>query len=371
MNTENDMKYETSADFFRDTAANHGTEEAFAIGGRYLDTQLKLEQSGEERQFCRELFSAMCETAADRATPTKIVYPYDFQKADERLESSYYHESRNRNTECARAIDEAIRASCYKPNFYNLELAAMKVANDFGFTRVNLVLAFNLQKGEHDGRFSPSNKQWAQEFAISEPSFGRTYLQAHPILIESFTDYTRKLYDNIDADRFALPGRAESGELVQGYEIVRAITFDDRRGFAIGLNPEAVSQFVSWQFTVEDGKRDYYWGDYSNELSGAAENYAARILVHMSGSDVREIQNPLLPAELSREQNYNMLDGLRNNEAPARADLTDGQTHEELLELAPKDLPAAEKPSVLGQLRDAREVPQTPTKNKKSPDLEL
>jgi len=189
-------------------------------------------------------------------------------------------------------------------------------------------------------------------------AYSESYLRAHPILVEDFTKYTRKLYEDVGAERFALPGRPESGEAVQGYEIVRAISFDDQRGFAIGLNPNAPSQFVCWQFTEENGSRDFYWGTYTDEFQSAGDNYAAQVLVHMSDSDVKEVYNHLASAEMSKEQNYNMIDGLHNNEATVKADLTDGQTFEEIRELAPEQLlDADEKPSVLEQLREARQHP--------------
>ena len=380
MNNEITGKYETGADFFHDISVGHGTEEALVLCGRYLETQMKLEQPDDEHQFCRELFAAMHEKAAERTDPAKLVYPYDFKKADDRIETSYFHDSRKANAACASAIDKAITDSCYKTNYYNLELAAMKVVHDFGFNRVNLVLAHNLQKGQHDGRYSQANKSWANDFALPDRAYSEAHLRSHPILIEDFTKYTRKSYEALGAERFALPGRSESGEVVQGYEIVRAISFDDDRGFAIGLNPNGAAEFVSWQFTEENGKRDYYWGTYTDDFQGAADNYAARVLVHMSGRDVKEVYNHLASAEMSKEQNYNMIDGLHNNEAAAKADLTDGQTHEELLELAPETLPdadvPAEKPSVLEQLREAREAPKTPAKQKTArehigPELEL
>ena len=358
MNNETTAKYETGADFFRNTAVSHGTEAALGICGRYLETQLKLEQPKEEMQFCRELFAAMHEAAVERTDPAKLVYPYDFQKANDRVETSYYHNSHKTNAACAQAIDKAITDSCYKVNYYNLELAAMKAVHDFGFNRVNLVLSHNLQKSQHDGRYSSGNKSWANKFALPDRAYSESYLRAHPILIEDFTKYIRKLSEDVGAERFALPGRPESGETVQGYEVVRAISFDDQRGFAIGLNPNAPSQFVCWQFAEENGSRDFYWGTYSDEFQSAGDNYAARVLVHMSDSDVKEVYNHLAAAEMSKEQNYNMIDGLHNNEGAAKADLTDGQTFEEIRELAPEQLlDADEKPSVLEQLREARQHP--------------
>jgi len=354
---EDEIKYDTGADFWRDTIVCHGLKEAVGICGRYLSAQL-ITQSIEERQFCRELFMAMTEDTIGRTDPAKLMYPYPLEKANERMERSYYRDSVGRNVECARAIDNAINASCYKTNYYNLEIAAMAVIHEYGFNRVNAVLARNLQRYESDGRYSHGNKDWAQDFTLTERAFDDAYLKAHSILLEDFTKYTRKLYDAVGAERFLLPGHAESGTVVQGYEIVRSIAFDDQRGFAIGLNPNAVSQFVTWQFTTENGRRDFYWGHYADELANAANNYVARVMVYMSDG-TREVPNHLTAAEVSAEQNYNMIDGSINNEK-SRLDLTDGQTHEELRELAPETL-ADEKPSVLERIQDARQNPQPHT----------
>lgn len=159
---EQERHYDTGAEFWRDTAASYGLEEAAVIGTNYLAAQIHTEDDSE-RQFCRELFAAMHEDTAGRADPGRIVYPYSFVHAKERLEESAYHDSRKRTEACARDIDEAINASCYKPNFYNLEIAAQKVLSEHGFDRVNTVLAHNLQNRSYEGRFSGANKRWASE----------------------------------------------------------------------------------------------------------------------------------------------------------------------------------------------------------------
>lgn len=65
--------------------------------------------------------------------------------------------------------------------------------------------------------------------------------------------------------------------------------------------------------------------------------------------------NYLKSAEMAAEGNYNQIDGILGN-APARtADLTDGQTYDELKELAPGTLPE-EKQSVLDQLAQMQEL---------------
>ena len=73
----------------------------------------------------------------------------------------------------------------------------------------------------------------------------------------------------------------------------------------------------------------------------------------MPGRPAHLPENYLLNAELHKEAqtgNYNMLDGRLDNLAPEKPDLTDGQTHDELMELAPETL-AGEKESVLDKLK--------------------
>ncbi|GHU79349.1 hypothetical protein FACS1894191_1940 [Clostridia bacterium] len=81
----------------------------------------------------------------------------------------------------------------------------------------------------------------------------------------------------------------------------------------------------------------------------------------------------LAAAEMSAEQNYNMLDGRVNNLPAARADLTDGQTYAEMKELAPETLPE-ERPSVTEKLeaakRAVKDTPKKPPREKKPSELE-
>ena len=63
----------------------------------------------------------------------------------------------------------------------------------------------------------------------------------------------------------------------QGYIIRRSVLFDNGRGFALGENPKAPNPFVTWQFTQEDGKRDYYWGHYHNEEGAALGDFNRRV----------------------------------------------------------------------------------------------
>lgn len=119
---------------------------------------------------------------------------------------------------------------------------------------------------------------------------------------------------------------------------------------------------------------DRQFKDFSEAFTAAIQLGGKQFLVDMfSAGDY------LRNAELGAEQNYNMApDGLLNNIAPPKADLTDGQTWDELRELAPETLPeeiqaAGEKPSLLGQIgqyRDA-EAPSSEAGPAIEPELEL
>ena len=59
--------------------------------------------------------------------------------------------------------------------------------------------------------------------------------------------------------------------------IRQSVLFDNGRGFALGENFKAPNPFVTWQFTQEDGKRDYYWGHYFNGECEAIGDYNSRV----------------------------------------------------------------------------------------------
>jgi hypothetical protein len=278
--------YKNGEEMWRDNVLSHGIDEAIIITRNYLDMNLKRKHSLDERQFCNELFAGFFFATTGRLDPRKLVYPYDYKTAHERTEFSYYHASRETNTACTRGIDSIIRDSQYETDFYNLEIAAMKAVLDYGFPRICAVLAFNYKDKARDARFSPENRRWVAGFSKHENSFCDTWLQSHATLIDAFCCYVRKLYQDFDAERFALPGQEESGEFNSGVEIKRAITtFDDGKGFstgyAIGHNPNAV-EWVCWQFAVRDGVRHFNWGVYGSEEQTAMDSYIARIFVALS-----------------------------------------------------------------------------------------
>ena len=74
-----------------------------------------------------------------------------------------------------------------------------------------------------------------------------------------------------------LPGELVNGVENIGYTIQQAVMFDNDRGFVLGHNPKAVSPYVTWQFTNENGVLDYYWGKYYGSEDRAKINYIDRV----------------------------------------------------------------------------------------------
>ena len=76
----------------------------------------------------------------------------------------------------------------------------------------------------------------------------------------------------------------------QGYVIRQSVIFDNGRGFALGENFKAPNPFVTWQFTQEDGNRDYYWGHYFNEECEAIGDYNRRVFYHERDYGVHRLE---------------------------------------------------------------------------------
>ena len=400
-------------EFWQDTLATFGRDDARIICERIFDIQLNKGLSKEDVQYHKEIFMAMYEDAAQFVDPTKLVYPYNIEYAMERSQKFIYHNSMKLNAECAKAIEETIDASLHGNHHYNLDIAAMKVIHQYGFERVNMVLAHNIQEKSWDGRFSNASKQWAESVWMPKEAFKYTNMDTNPGLLDMFVNTVRKLYQEMDAERFALPGRAESGEFIgtsdgrlQGYEIVHSIEFDNQRGFAIGHNSEGVSTYATWQFTVEGGVeggrvRDFYWGSYYDNLVDAQQSYVARIISHMSGADIREVRREV-GVELVELIGHSENDTLSNTSAdlpnPTSPNPTPNPTNPEpnvTKRYASPDktcdggvLPAdkpngkAKRASVLEQIRESRSAAKlaaqstqpdqvSTTKNKKKDEPEL
>ena len=121
------------------------------------------------------------------------VYYESFAYAAENGEVDLYRISRQLNEECRNAIEEAIA-----DNFDGMHLAddaTKSVVEQFGMERMGYILAYTLNYNNHDGRYSHSNKEWADTTCKGERGSNiRTdwIVRSHPAVLNGFVDMYRK-----------------------------------------------------------------------------------------------------------------------------------------------------------------------------------
>lgn len=126
------------------------------------------------------------------------VYLQSAQYAIEQGDLDEYRNSRALSEECRDAIDKAI-----SENFDGMRLKdgfISELVDKFGKERVQYILATTIRENLGDGRYSPENKGWAENIAVSESQDERRNccLRSHPAVIDgvvnSFKRYMR--YDD-------------------------------------------------------------------------------------------------------------------------------------------------------------------------------
>jgi len=100
-------------------------------------------------------------------------------------------------------------------------------------------------------------------------------------------------------NKIPLPGQAITDMKNKSYIIKQAILFDNDRGFALAHSPTAPSNYVTWQFTNDNGRHDYYWGKYMSSKERALINYINRVEDYVESYKVTEKPIPTAAAELA------------------------------------------------------------------------
>lgn len=115
-----------------------------------------------------------------------------------------------------------------------------------------------------------------------------------------------------------------------------------------------------WAHTQEEmlgrGLTADQYAEFARLQDSVLRQFETQREILFAGQPFQPPESYLRNAELYEEGqtgNYNMLDGRLNNEPPEKPDLTDGQTHEEIRELAPETLPE-EKLSLMERLKAGR-----------------
>ena len=123
----------------------------------------------------------------------KELYIYSLVDAREYGEVEQWRESHKENCKCARAIEDAISRSF---DGHTLQGGcAAEIIAQFGFNRVNFVLANTLREKPDDGRFSPSNRDWSRNLYVPRNDSNWAFtVESHPAVLDGFINLTRQAW---------------------------------------------------------------------------------------------------------------------------------------------------------------------------------
>jgi hypothetical protein len=124
------------------------------------------------------------------------VYPYSFGTAKHDGDVELWRTSYKENVDCKGAIEQTIRE-----NYHLNADTAKKVIGEFGFDRVNWVLANTVQQKSYDGRFSEDNKKWAKRFYIPDREgsnrASKYIVETPPAVLDGFIQEARAVYESL------------------------------------------------------------------------------------------------------------------------------------------------------------------------------
>lgn len=198
----------------------------------------------------------------------KPLYRYSLKEAVRLDEKEQWKESHDENCKCAEAIMNAIRE-----NFNGSTMkhdCADTVISEYGFDRVNYVLANTIELASSDGRYSEKNKEWARSFHFPKDDHRYAFaMNSHPVLVNGFTDQARNAWQKLvlfDASHCDASEEDYTGKVV----VIRPDIMKDEyktpddqlflvRG-GNGARPNAIGRKVFGEF-LKDGEKTHYFRD--------------------------------------------------------------------------------------------------------------
>lgn len=123
------------------------------------------------------------------------LYVWSLENAIRNGERDLWRESHKENCNCARVIERTISEN-YHDNV--LHDCVRPIIDQYGFDRVNFVLANTVQQKKEDGRFSENNKQWARSIHIPrDDNRWHFTVESHPGLTNLFINDARKEWQSL------------------------------------------------------------------------------------------------------------------------------------------------------------------------------
>lgn len=127
-------------------------------------------------------------------------FPYLYMKSAAEAkgydELDRWRESYKVNLACKKAIEEAIRQDF--DGMHLKEGCVQRIISEYGFKRMEWVLANTVQQKPGDGRFRPDNRKWADSFFIPEENHNADFVvNSHSEVLNGFIQGFRQEYDNL------------------------------------------------------------------------------------------------------------------------------------------------------------------------------
>ena len=157
----------------------------------------------------------------------KPLYRGSFSEAVRLSETDQWRASWHENVACRDFIDQSIHQN-YGNSRLNGDVAGDAIA-EYGYDRVSFVLANTIRLKDHDGRFSATNKEWAQSFYFEADDIHRhdwVIDQSHPGLVDIVTNQARQAYDQL--------------HLFDAAQCITVHEFQDVTGHVLVLRPEVL-----------------------------------------------------------------------------------------------------------------------------------
>ena len=227
----------------------------------------------------------------------KILYRRSMSSAIHDDEIDLWRESYQENCDCARAIEKIITDN-YDGRSFGDNLAA-PIIQQYGFDRVNWVLANTLRENRHDGRFSQENVYWAMQFPVPKEDINRRFcVETHPGLTNLFLNEVRNAWKGLGLfDRSHCHSETEgelnyTGQMLvirpnvlkDAYKTPEDQLFLAESGF--GCSPNSRGRKVFGVFLKDGEKTHFYREDFLGILKDEyLPGWAAEKLAELRPSD--------------------------------------------------------------------------------------
>ena len=123
------------------------------------------------------------------------LYPYSWSEANRRGERQMHEDSFRRNAGCARAIEQAIRDHFNEADRELADGCARSVLEQYGFKRVNFVLANSLQEMGCPYLISDGVRAWGREIYVPADGYNRYFaVDTAAASLEAFIGQARAEY---------------------------------------------------------------------------------------------------------------------------------------------------------------------------------